>query len=164
MTFQFNAELIFEIGVQIEKNGKAFYLEAAKRSADEASKTLFTELAEWESAHIALFQHLKAELPETQTEDHLFDPDNELVSYLQAAADSHVFQNSADIAYLVEQCRSIADVFDLALTFEKDSVVYYTTMKKVVPDYLGQEKIDLLIDEELKHIAILNAKKKLLIA
>lgn len=164
MTFQFNAELIFEIGVQIEKNGKAFYLEAAQRSADEASKAVFTELAEWEGAHIALFQRLKAELPETAVEDLLFDPENELVGYLQAAADSHVFENSADIAYLVAQCRTTADVFDLALTFEKDSVVYYTTMKKVVPDYLGQAKIDRLIDEELKHIALLNTKKKLLSA
>lgn len=162
MTFQFNAELIFEIGVQIEKNGKAFYLEAAKNAADETSKALFTELADWESAHIALFQQLKADLPDVAGEDNLFDPDNELVSYLQAAADSHVFENSADIAYLVAQCGSAADVFDLALTFEKDSIVYYTTMKKVVPDYLGQEKIDRLIDEELKHISILNTKKKLL--
>ncbi|MDY0091721.1 MAG: ferritin family protein [Candidatus Vecturithrix sp.] len=164
MTFQFNAELIFEIGVQIERNGKTFYLEAAKKASDEASKTLFTELADWESAHIALFQQLKAELPDMTGEDNLFDPENELVSYLQAAADSHVFENSADIAYLVAQCHSSADVIDLAITFEKDSVVYYTTMKKVVPEYLGQARIDRLIDEELKHIAILNTKKKLLTA
>lgn len=164
MTFQFNAELIFEIGVQIEKNGKAFYLEAAKRASDDASKALFTELADWENAHIAVFQQLQADLPDMAGDDTLFDPDNELVSYLQAAADSHVFDNSADIAYLVSQCQTTADVFDLALTFEKDSVVYYTTMKKVVPARLGQEKIDLLIDEELKHISILNTKKKLLSA
>ena len=164
MTFQFNAELIFEIGVQIEKNGKAFYLEAAKKASDDASKTLFTELAEWEDTHIAVFQQLQADLPDMAGDDTLFDPDNELVSYLQAAADSHVFDNSADIAYLVSQCQTTADVFDLALTFEKDSVVYYTTMKKVVPAHLGQEKIDLLIDEELKHISILNTKKKLLSA
>ena len=164
MTFQFNAELIFEIGVQIEKNGKAFYLEAAKKASDDASKTLFTELAKWEDTHIAVFQQLQADLPDMAGDDTLFDPDNELVSYLQAAADSHVFDNSADIAYLVSQCQTTADVFDLALTFEKDSVVYYTTMKKVVPAHLGQEKIDLLIDEELKHISILNTKKKLLTA
>lgn len=164
MTFQFNAELIFEIGVQIEKNGRAFYLEAAKRASDEASKAFFTDLADWENAHVALFQKLQADLPDMAGDDNLFDPDNELVSYLQAAADSHVFDNSADIAYLVSQCKNTADVFDLALTFEKDSVVYYTTMKKVVPAHLGQDKIDLLIDEELKHISILNTRKKLLTA
>lgn len=152
------------IGMHIEKNGKAFYLEAARKAVDEASKALFTKLAEWESAHIALFQRLKSELSETQTEDHLFDPENELVSYLQAAAESHVFENSADIVYLVAQCRSITDIFDLALTFEKDAVVYYTTMKKMASEYLGQATIDVLIDKELKHIALLNAKKKLLTA
>jgi hypothetical protein len=32
-------------------------------------------------------------------------------------------------------------------------------MRKVVSDHLGREKIDLIIDEELKHIAMLNSRK-----
>jgi len=160
MSIQFNAESIFEIGVQIEKNGKAFYLEAAKKASDETVKSLFTELADWENKHIELFEQLKSELPDTMREDNIFDPENELYTYLEAAANSHVFVASTDISGLVAQCNSPAEAFDLALTFEKDSVVYYTTIKKMVADHLGREKIDRLIDEELKHIAILNKKKK----
>ncbi len=160
MTIQFNAESIFEIGVQIEKNGKAFYLETAKKTSDETIKSLFTELADWENKHIELFEQLKSELPDTMREDSLFDPNNEFYTYLEAAANSHVFVASIDIPQFVAQCSSPVEALDLALTFEKDSVVYYTTMKKMVADHLGRDKIEMLIDEELKHIAILNKKKK----
>jgi len=160
MSIQLNAETIFEIGVNIEKNGKAFYLEAAKKASDAKIQTLFTELANWEDKHITIFQQLQAELPENAREDNFFDPENELVSYLQAAADSHVFATSINAAKLAEQHNTPVEALNLALTFEKDSVVYYTTMKKVVSEHLGRQKVDLLIDEELQHIAILHAKKK----
>ena len=161
MSIQFNAETIFEIGIQIEKNGRAFYLEAAKKSVDQTIATFFTELADWEKGHILLFETLKAELPDAMRDDMLFDPENEMVAYLQAAADSHVFAASIDAAKLVAQCRTPAEALDLALRFEKDSVVYYTTMKQVVADHRGKDKIETLIQEELNHIVILNKKKNL---
>ena len=160
MPIPFDAESIFDIGIQIEKNGKTFYTEVAKGTSDEAIKSLFTELAEWEEQHVELFQRLQAELPETLKEQNFFDPNDEMGEYLKAAADSHVFVATMDVAQIAAKCQSPVEALDMALTFEKDSVVYYTTMKKVVAEYFGREKIDLLIDEELKHISILNTKKK----
>ncbi len=160
MAIQFNAESIFEIGIQIERNGRNFYLEAAKRSSEETLKSLFTELANWEDDHIKLFQTLLSELPDAAKEENLFDPDGEFSMYLQAASESHVFIVSTDAAQLAAQCKSSSEAIELALTFEKDSIIYYTTMKKVVAEHLGREKIDMLIGEELKHIAILSKKKK----
>jgi rubrerythrin len=160
MAIPFDAESIFEIGVQIEKNGKTFYTAVSKRVSDEALKSLFTELAEWEDQHIQLFQQLQAELPENVKEQNFFDPNDEMGEYLKAAADTHVFVASTDISQLAAKCASPVEALDMALTFEKDSVVYYTTMKKVVAKHFGREQIDLLIDEELEHISILNTKKK----
>ncbi len=160
MSFQFDAESIFEIGVQIEQNGKVFYLEVARNTSDEAIKSLFTELAGWEDKHVELFQQLQADLPDNARDENLFDPDGEFSSYLQAAADSHVFVDTTDVTQLAAQCNTPAEALDMALTFEKDSVIYYTTIKKVVSEHLGRDKIDLIIDEELKHISILNQKKK----
>ena len=164
MSFQFNAASIFEIGVQIEKNGKLFYQEVAKGISDERLQSVFLELAQWEDQHVELFQHLLEELPDAMRQDDIFDPDGEMLSFLRAAADSHVFVTTTDIAALAnELCVSPSKAFDMALTFEKDSVVYYTTMKNVVAKHMGQEKIDQLIEEELKHISILNARKKQLL-
>jgi len=154
-----NAASVFEIGIQIERNGKAFYQAMAEQLKEADSKAFFAQLAEWEDKHIALFQRLQSALPEQAREDHLFDPDGEMAAYLKAAADTHVFIATPDMAALIaSRCHSALDAVELALTFEKDSVVYYVTMKKVVAEHAGRNKIDLLIDEELHHVAILNLK------
>jgi rubrerythrin len=56
----FNASEVFDIGVQIEKNGKEFYLAAEKRSNDPFLKTMFSQLAAWEGNHVELFEQLSA--------------------------------------------------------------------------------------------------------
>ncbi len=89
----------------------------------------------------------------------MFDPNDEAAMYLQATADSHVFVKNKDMVGLVAGCKGPQDILELAMTFEKDSVVYYTTMKKVVAPNLGQDKVDRLIDEEIKHISMLAQRK-----
>ncbi len=155
----FNAREIFDIGVQIEVNGKAFYEAAAKKVAETATKEFFLELAAWENTHITLFGELRDALPKGAGNVPLFDPNDEAALYLQATADSHVFVKNKDMVGLVAGCKGPQDILDLAMTFEKDSVVYYTTMKKVVAKNLGQDKVDRLIDEEIKHISMLAQRK-----
>jgi rubrerythrin len=155
----FNAREIFDIGVQIEVNGKAFYEAGAKKVADAATKEFFLELAAWENTHITLFGELRDALPKGAGNVPVFDPNDEAAMYLQATADSHVFVKNKDMVGLVAGCKGPMEILDLAMTFEKDSVVYYTTMKKVVPPNLGQDKVDRLIDEEIKHISMLSQRK-----
>jgi rubrerythrin len=160
----FNAREIFDIGVQIEANGKAFYEAAAKKTAETATREFFLELAAWEAQHIVLFGELRDALPKAAGNVPLFDPNDEAALYLQATADSHVFVKNTDMVGLVAGCKGPLDILDIAMTFEKDSVVYYTTMKKVVAKNLGQDKVDRLIDEEIKHIGMLAQRRAKLAA
>jgi rubrerythrin len=160
----FNAREIFDIGVQIEVNGKAFYEAAAKKVAETATREFFLELAAWEATHIKLFGELRDALPAGAGNAPLFDPNDEAALYLQATADSHVFVKNRDMVALVAGCKGPLDIIDIAMTFEKDSVVYYTTMKKVVPKNLGQDKVERLIDEEIKHIGLLSQRRAKLAA
>jgi rubrerythrin len=164
MSLSFNAREIYSIGVEIETNGRSFYEAAVKKSTDKAAREFFQELAGWEGQHIALFQKLLDDLPARAGADDLFDPQGEAEAYLQATADSHVFIKNKDMAGLVAQCKSAQDILAVAMSFEKDSVVFYTAMKKVVAPNLGQDKIDRLINEELKHIGILAQREKKLAA
>jgi rubrerythrin len=150
--------------VEIETNGKSFYETAAKKSADKAVREFFQELAGWESQHIVLFQKLLDELPTGAGTADIFDPQGEAEAYLRATADSHVFIKNKDIAGLVAECKSAHEILAVAMSFEKDSVVFYAAMRKVVAPNLGQEKIDRLIDEELKHISILSQRQRKLAA
>ena len=155
----FNAREIFDIGVQIEANGKAFYEAAAKKTAETSMREFFLELAAWENTHIKLFDELRDALPKGAGNVPVFDPNDEAALYLQATADSHVFVRNTDMVALVAGCKGPVDIIDVAMTFEKDSVVYYTTMKKVVAKDLGQDKVDRLIDEEIKHISLLTQRR-----
>jgi rubrerythrin len=160
MSFNFNADEIFQMGVQIETNGQKFYETVAKSTLDPSARKIFSDLARWESEHIELFKKLRKRLPAAATQEDLFDPNQELHLYLKATADSHVFIRNKDIPELAAKCKTPVEALDFAVVFEKDSVVFYTTMKKLVPEHLGKGEIDTLIDEEISHIYILTQKKK----
>ena len=159
MALNFNAREVFDMGIQIEVNGKAFYEAAAKKTAETSVRDFFKELAAWENTHIALFTQLRDELPTGAGAADIFDPNGEAEAYIRATGDSHVFIRNADVAGMVAGCKGPVEMLDLAITFEKDSVVFYTTMKKVVAANLGQDKVDRIIDEELKHISMLTQRQ-----
>jgi rubrerythrin len=159
MALNFNAREIFDMGIQIEVNGKTFYETAAKKTPETSVRDFFKELAAWENQHVALFTELRDSLPAGAGAADIFDPNGEAEGYIRATGDSHVFIRNTDIAGMVAGCKSPVEILDLALQFEKDSVVFYTTMKKVVAKNLGQDKVDRLIDEEIKHIALLTQRQ-----
>lgn len=155
MSQLFNADEIFKIGVQIEKNGREFYLAAADKSSDADSKKLFTELADWESRHMALFESFRSKLSAAIKNENVYDPDNNIHLYLKSVADSTVFVKGSDMAAAVTMCKSPVEILEKALTFEKESVVFYSSMKSIVPDALGKADVDKLVLEELFHVGLL---------
>jgi rubrerythrin len=156
MDLVYNAEEIFQMGIEIEKNGLAFYAAAAKFTKSPEVRKLCEELGSWEGKHVELFKTLKAHLPALAGHEPVYDPDNELELYLKAAADSHIFVGGKAINELVETAKTGLDILKIALTFEKDSVVLYTTMKSMVPERLGKNEIDKIIYEEIGHISIIH--------
>lgn len=156
MSYYFNADEIFEIAEQIEKNGESFYDAASEGATDPKVASLCKELAGWEKVHVEIFAALRRALPEAARQGSAFDPDDEIGAYVKSAADSHVFVKNKDPRALARACRDGRDILEVALTFEKDSVVFYTAMQRIVPKEEGQEKIGGLVEEELKHIRILS--------
>jgi len=106
------------------------------------------------------FKKLKQRLPESAKREDLFDPNQELYLYLKATADSHVFIKNRDIPHLASTCKTPLEALDLAIAFEKDSVVFYHDDEKIVPEHLGRMRLIPLIDEEISHIFGLSHKKR----
>jgi rubrerythrin len=159
MARTYNAAEIYEMGIQIEKNGRAFYQAAADAADTAEARKLFEELRDWEQGHVELFESLKNELPQGVTPASPYeDVDQQAHHYLEATAGSHVFLQNQDVASLVADCQDATAVLKLALGFEKDSVVVYTSMKQLVPPKLGRDRIDRLIAEEIQHIAMLGER------
>jgi rubrerythrin len=155
MAIVYNTREIFEIGVQIEKNGRAFYAAAAEKSDDQDTKQFLLSLSEWESEHVAIFTDLLRQIDSESTIEQEKDLDDQFHQYLKAAADSHIFVRVEDSTTLLAKSASPLDILTHALQFEKDSVVLYTAMKELVPQSMGKEKVNALIYEEMRHVALI---------
>ena len=62
MGIDFNADEVFEIAEQIERNGVKFYKSAAEKIQDEDKKKLLNDLAEMEVEHEQTFKALRSQL------------------------------------------------------------------------------------------------------
>jgi rubrerythrin len=156
MGVQFNAFEIFEIAEKIERNGAAFYRKAAQIFDDPATRNMLLELADWEGKHEQVFANMRKLLSEQSRELRTFELENDMEPVAQAMAGLAVFGSEADPSEELAGKRSKKDILRKALSWEKDSIVYYVGLKNFVPDRAGKDKIDDIIREEMHHIGILN--------
>jgi len=150
MGIEFNADEVFEIAEQIERNGAKFYRKAAENITNEDKKKFLIHLAEMEDEHEQTFKTMRSQLTQDEKIMTTFDPEGESEKYLRALADTCVFYEKEI------QSTSLEKIFTTAITAEKDSIVFYLGMKDVVPGHLGKQKIDGIIKEEMEHIKLLS--------
>lgn len=153
MTITFNADEILQMAEQIERNGIKFYSLAAERLKQFCD--IFTQLARQEEEHRSIFSGMRRNLSAAEREATSYDPDNQSGLYLQALADREVFKLDQDPQKLLPVSVTLAGVIDIAIGKEKDSIVFYAGMKELVSEKLGGGKINSIISEEFRHIAVL---------
>lgn len=156
MSFSFNADEIFEMAEQIERNGSRFYRRAAEGAVDPRNRRLLLDLAVMEDEHEKVFASMRANLAHGKPEATVFDPDGQAALYLRAIADEHVFDVKADPTELFTGKETMKDILRTAIGMEKDSIVFYLGMRELVPQEWGKDRIDDIIKEEMGHIAILS--------
>lgn len=154
MAFIFNADEIFAMAEQIERNGAAFYRLAAKQFP--AQQRLLTMIAEQEDGHCATFSALRRQLASKDKEAAVSDPDQEGEDYLRAMADRRVIDVQGGPKNVLRGDESFSDILGIALGMEKNSIIFYTGMQEMVSPAMGRDKLDLIIKEEKKHIVFLN--------
>ena len=156
MIYEFNANDIFSMAEQMERNGVNFYKNASKEVQEPEIKKLLDDLAHMEEMHEKTFAAMKAELNEQEKEQTVFDPDGEAALYLRALADTRVFfEKEIDIS-------SLEGIFKAAIEAEKDSIIFYLGMKDAVPENYGKSKLENIIKEEMIHVKILSNELALL--
>ncbi len=158
MALQFNADEVLQMAEQIEVNGAKFYRYAAELKTDSRTQATLLDLAAMEDRHYAIFAAMRARLSSEAREDRVFDPYQELPLYLRAMADQRVFDVYTDPTEQLSGLESMEDILYLALGREKDSVVFYTGLKDIVPAELGREQVETIIKEEMSHISIISGR------
>jgi rubrerythrin len=155
MSLRFNADEILEVALDIERNGAAFYREAATLQQAESAKAMLLELAAMEEDHEQTFKQMREGLTQTERQEMSYDPEGELPLYLQVMADKGVFDKKAEPAKKLSGRESLQQVLKLALGMEKDSVLFYLGLQELVPAHLGGERVEAILKEEMSHITAL---------
>lgn len=159
---RFNANEIFEIAIQIERNGHRFYKQSAANITDHEVKKLLEGLAQAEIKHEETFTAMKETFLGPDQQLAAIDPDSDAERYLHAMADGYVF-NFDEASKLDEITNSSAqNILLFALGREKDSILYYLGLKELVPTELGKNEVDKIIREEMNHVTIIGKYLKAL--
>ena len=158
MRYVFNAAEVFDVAIQIERNGVAFYRKAAQYVPDDAFRKELLDLAEMEDEHVVSFTKLKQELVGDQTDADWFDPDSEAARYLEVFAAGNVFNVTDDASKALTEQPSARDILTFAIERERDSIMFYVGVKGLVPKKLGTDKIDRIIEEEMGHVVLINRR------
>ncbi len=164
MSYDFNADEVFKIAEQIERNGVRFYREAAENISDAPVRQLFLDLAAMEAEHEKVFASMRADLPDEEREPTVFDPEGEAALYLRALADLQVFGKEGEEDFILSgdlpEREKISKILQAAIGLEKESIVFYLGIKELVPAKAGKDKIDNIIKEEMGHIRLLSGLRK----
>lgn len=158
MPITFNADEIFEMAEEIERNGAKFYRKAAANTSDKAAKNLLLDMAVMEDGHLKIFQDMRQQLTDKEKEPIVYDPDNEAAQYLQAMADMHGCEGKISPVKELTGRETIKEIIEIALNAEKESVVFYFGLRSFVPDASGKNRVEKIINEEIGHINVLNQK------
>ena len=137
MAYDLNADEIFEMAVRIEANGARFYRKAAGFQSDSSNRKMLEKQAVMEDHHQNVFAEMRKGLSEDDKIKTVFDPHNEASQYLAAMADAHGGEGSPAAADALTGKESLAEIIDIAVGLEKESILFYIGLKDMIPPKYG---------------------------
>jgi len=156
MSITFSGSELINIAIGIEKRGFAFYDIVAKSAGDAAASEVFHHLADMEREHIKIFQSMLGEADKYQPAETLT---REYADYLQALVDSAVFTDDLITSEMATQADSTIRALELAISAEKDSIVFYYEMRDIMPQR-AHPTMNKIIAEEKIHLQQLSEIKR----
>ena len=154
----FTAAELLDIAVGIERNGVAYYDSLSQAADDPALKRTYEQLADMERHHVEVFQQMRNSVSGAGAVVPVED-EAEYGAYLKALIDSSVFTDDRVARELARRAEGPAEALQLALGAEKDSILFYTETRDLVPQR-QREAIDNIIKEERSHVRQLSDLKQ----
>jgi rubrerythrin len=158
MAQMFAVAEVVHVGVEDERSGVAFYGVLAESASDPGLRKTFADLAEEEKGHLRRFEEMLRGLGQVQVpEQHT----NEYAAYMQALTSSRAFPDEQTAQAMARDCRDDAAALDLAIRFERDTLVLMQEMQQMVPQR-DAAIVEQLKREEQGHLVVLAEARKAL--
>jgi len=160
MSISFSTGELVNIAIGIERRGIAFYDIMAKSTENVTARGVFQRLADMEREHIQIFQDMLDEADRYQIPG---DTALEYAAYFKALVDSAVFTDDMVASEMAINADSDVKALELAISAEKDSILFYYQMRDVMSKS-ATPMVDKILAEEKTHLSQLSELKKNLAA
>jgi len=146
---------VVEQAVQTEKLGYDFYQRMTKKFENDGKlKELFDSLATKEKHHEKVFTDLLAKV-----KDQDIDNPEEFSAYLRSIVESEFFLGKNKSLPSLEHLTSVADAVKFAIGFERETLLYFYSLKEIVKE---KDIVNEIIEEEKSHVRWLTEYMKTL--
>jgi rubrerythrin len=144
----FTLKEIYDLGIQIERNGEKFYREALKQPWSAPMASMLQMLADEEVKHVDFFMKKKEKLSETGKDPEMEAMGREMLR--EVLGDQAFSLKEADLSKI----RSIEELRSTAIEFEKDTILFYEMLRSFVTDKETEDQLDAIIEEENRHVKL----------
>lgn len=152
----FSNNEIIETAIQIEQSGYQYYDQALSRgNLSEKSRCVLTQLRDEERTHEALFESLRTAFDRASL---YAAKDWDIVQdYIRSHAESHVFHQPGSAIKMAQKARDEVEIIRYAIGFEKDTILYFTSIHKDMIDVETRSTVKRIVEEEANHVLKLRA-------
>jgi rubrerythrin len=151
----FSAYDILTLAEKIEQNGSIFYSQAADMCNDENLRSIFLQLSEWEKTHERMFAEMKKNFTDEISDSFKFDPSDYVLSnppLIASLAEEAIDLSSCE---KVKEMKDKKEILTYALKKEKGILVFFNKLKDCMRNCHASEKLNLIIQEENRHVGII---------
>ena len=146
----FNIAEVIDMGIEKEKKRRDFYERVSESFKEADMKKLFSRLRDWEDEHIKKFAAIRDTVNIDESQESY---EGELAAYMKALVDDLLY-NQVSAKEFRKFVKSPKSAIQYGIGFEKDAILFFNELLKYM-EPIHTEKIQLLIDEEKKHIVYL---------
>jgi rubrerythrin len=143
-----------ETAIQVEKDGLAFYTDAARQIADPGGKRMFESLAADEAAHLSLFETVRESLLK---EGRWLPPEQVVAMSPGRFARPPIFPAAGHAGAAKIPERQLA-ALRRGIQAEDESIAFYSEQRDRVGDADGRSMYAYLVEQEKGHRTILQGE------
>lgn len=146
----FSIQEILDLAIRLENNGESVYRQAADAVTDPELVSLLQWMAGEEAQHARWFSELKQQLKTHSPDLFMAEMSREVFGdFLGEKSFSH-----QDVDF--SKIDRVGDLIAVFIEFEKDTIIFYETLKPFIEDTDTLDNLDKVIAEENTHIAKLH--------
>lgn len=145
------ADYVLQLAQQIERNGQQYYFAVAQIYP--GGRGIFLDLAQAELEHEKAFGDMRTRLALRPAPP--IDEEGNLAHYIKSLAAGTFFEFGADPSSVFRENDSPQNMVLTAIGLEKETILFYEGVERIMPDPGDQKMVDAIIAAEVGHIGIL---------